>query len=111
MLNKVKYLLLVIGLLFLIPACTTEPVPVSTCEGLAENEQLISGLEKLEGSTILRINNIGLASAERVREYLNYHTGIFCEGTVKYTNGQKYDIHFQLYKDEDGDRIIEANKK
>ena len=25
MLNKVKYLLLVIGLLFLIPACTAEP--------------------------------------------------------------------------------------
>jgi hypothetical protein len=25
MLNKVKYLLLVIGLLFLIPACATEP--------------------------------------------------------------------------------------
>jgi hypothetical protein len=36
MLNKVKYLLLVIGLLFLIPACTTEPVEPIDIDAIVE---------------------------------------------------------------------------
>ena len=63
MLNKVKYLLLVIGLLFLIPACATEPTQQELAAAYLASPEGIAASIELETEKAAYIKATALAEA------------------------------------------------